>query len=73
MPRVHAKKLSILAICALLETDPAALPQSIRDGWGSIMSGVLKTLREMPAAVEGMLILGFMPYFDDLTLLAYSS
>lgn len=54
MPRVHAKKLTILAICALLETDPAALPPTIQDGWSPIMAGVLKTLREMPAALEGM-------------------
>lgn len=52
MPRVHAKKLTTLAICALLETDPAALPRSFQDGWSTIMAGVLKTLREMPAAVE---------------------
>ncbi|GJJ15816.1 hypothetical protein Clacol_010094 [Clathrus columnatus] len=52
MPRVHAKKLTILAICALFETEPSALPRSIQEGWGSIMAGILKTLREMPGALE---------------------
>ncbi|KAF8510510.1 ARM repeat-containing protein [Hysterangium stoloniferum] len=52
LPRVHAKKLSILAICALFETDPTTLPHTIQEGWSGIMAGVLKLLRELPAAME---------------------
>lgn len=53
LPRVHSKRLSILAICALLEMDPAAVPHSLQDGWSGIMAGVLKIIRELPSAVEG--------------------
>lgn len=53
LPRVHSKRLSILAICALLEMDPAAVPHSLQEGWSGILAGVLKVIRELPAAVEG--------------------
>jgi len=49
---VHAKKLSVLAICALLQMDPAALPHSLQEGWAGIMAGVLKIVRELPGAIE---------------------
>ena len=57
LPRVHAKKLSILAICALLELDPSAQPPSLHDGWAGILAGILKIFRELPGAIEGSLIL----------------
>ena len=53
LPRVHSKRLSILAICALLEIDPAAVPHSLQEGWSGILAGVLKIIRELPGAVEG--------------------
>jgi len=52
MPRVHDKKLSILALCALLEMAPAAVPETLKDGWPGIVGGVLKIFKDLPAAVE---------------------
>ena len=53
LPRVHSKRLSILAICALLEMDPVAVPHSLQESWSGIMAGTLKIIRELPAAIEG--------------------
>lgn len=65
LPRVHAKKLSILAICALLEMDPAAQPPSLHDGWAGILAGILKIIRELPGAVEGGVIQSCSPVPSD--------
>jgi importin-7 len=59
LPRVHDKKLSILALCALLEMDSAAIPESLRDGWTGIVAGILTTFKDLPKAVEGPLPLTF--------------
>jgi importin-7 len=53
LPRVHSKRLSILAICALLEMDPSAVPHSLQEAWSGIVAGVLKIIRELPSAIEG--------------------
>lgn len=53
MPRVHDKKLSILALCALLEMAPGAVPEPLKDGWPGIVAGVLKIFKDLPAAIEG--------------------
>ncbi|KAI3621267.1 nonsense-mediated mrna decay protein [Moniliophthora roreri] len=37
LPRVHDKKLSILALSSLLELDPAAIPEQLREGWPGIV------------------------------------
>ncbi|KAF8576887.1 ARM repeat-containing protein [Ramaria rubella] len=52
LPRVHSKRLSILAICAMLEMDPSAMPPSLQDAWSGIMAGTLKIIRELPGAIE---------------------
>ncbi|KAJ7740236.1 armadillo-type protein [Mycena maculata] len=52
MPRVHDKKLSILALCALLEMAPGAVPETLKDGWPGIVGGVLKIFKDLPAAIE---------------------
>ncbi|KAJ6622613.1 armadillo-type protein [Mycena sp. CBHHK59/15] len=52
LPRVHDKKLTILALCALLEMSPSAVPDSLKDGWPGIVSGVLKIFKDLPGAVE---------------------
>ncbi|KAJ7490549.1 armadillo-type protein [Mycena latifolia] len=52
MPRVHDKKLAILALCALLEMAPGAVPESLKDGWPGIVGGVLKIFKDLPAAIE---------------------
>ncbi|KAF8157919.1 armadillo-type protein [Crassisporium funariophilum] len=52
LPRVHDKKLSILALCALLEMQPESVPESLREGWPGIVGGVLKIFKTLPKAIE---------------------
>ncbi|RPD62608.1 ARM repeat-containing protein [Lentinus tigrinus ALCF2SS1-7] len=52
LPRVHDKKLSIVALCALMELDPASIPESVKEGWPGIVSGALKLFQEYPKAVQ---------------------
>jgi len=51
LPRVHDKRLSIVAICALLEMDPSAVPLPIQDGWHGIVAGALRIFKDYPKAV----------------------
>lgn len=53
LPRVHDKKLTLTALCALLEMDPAAVPEPIREGWPQIVAGALVVFKDLPAAIEG--------------------
>jgi len=53
LPRVHDKKLSVLALCALMEMAPAAVPASLREGWPGIVGGALKIFKTLPKAIEG--------------------
>jgi importin-7 len=57
LKRVHDKKLSILALCALLEMPPASVPESLQDGWASIVGGILQIFKDLPAAIQGWLIM----------------
>ena len=52
LPRVHDKKLSIVALCALMEMDPAAIPESVQAGFPGVVSGALKLFQEFPKAVQ---------------------
>ncbi|KIM40975.1 hypothetical protein M413DRAFT_445750 [Hebeloma cylindrosporum] len=52
LPRVHDKKLSVLALCALMEMAPETVPESLRDGWPGIVGGALKIFKSLPKAVE---------------------
>ncbi|KAJ7075775.1 armadillo-type protein [Mycena belliarum] len=65
MPRVHDKKLSILALCALLEMAPGAVPESLKDGWPGIVGGVLKIFKDLPAAIEARKALEDLDDDDD--------
>ncbi|KAG5643336.1 hypothetical protein DXG03_001055 [Asterophora parasitica] len=51
LPRVHDKKLSILALCALLELAPGAVPESLQSGWPGIVGGILKIFKALPSAI----------------------
>jgi hypothetical protein len=51
LPRVHDKKLSILALCALLELAPAAVPETLQSGWPGIVGGILKIFKDLPKAI----------------------
>ena len=52
LPRVHDKKLSVLALCALLEIPSERVPEALKAGWPGIVGGVLSIFRELPKAVE---------------------
>ncbi|KAH7924546.1 ARM repeat-containing protein [Leucogyrophana mollusca] len=52
LPRVHDKKLSILALCALLELDSARVPENLREGWPAIVGGVLNIFKSLPNAIS---------------------
>jgi importin-7 len=51
LPRVHDKTLSIVALSALLEMEPTAVPAGLRDGWLSIVGGVIRVFQGLPKAV----------------------
>ncbi|KAG1727174.1 armadillo-type protein [Suillus paluster] len=51
LPRVHDKKLSILALCKLLEMEAGAIPEGLRDGWPGIVGGALNIFKTLPQAV----------------------
>lgn len=53
LPRVHDKKLTIMALCALLEMDPSAVPVAVQDVWSNIVAGALHVFKAFPRAVEG--------------------
>ncbi|KAI0317626.1 ARM repeat-containing protein [Amylostereum chailletii] len=52
LPRVHDKKLTIMALCSLMEIDPAAIPPSLQDGWQGIVGATLKVFKGLPKAIE---------------------
>jgi hypothetical protein len=51
LPRVHDKRLSILALCKLLEMEAAAIPDGLRDGWPGIVVGALNIFKTLPQAI----------------------
>ncbi|KAJ7789104.1 hypothetical protein B0H14DRAFT_3574873 [Mycena olivaceomarginata] len=51
MPHMHDKRLAIMALCALLEMAPGAVPESLNDGWLGIAGGMLKIFRDLLEAV----------------------
>jgi hypothetical protein len=53
LPRVHDKKLTIIALCALLEMPADAVPEGLREGWPGIVGGALKVFKTIPKALEG--------------------
>jgi len=51
LPRVYDKKLTIITLCALMELDPAGIPETLREGWPGIVAGALKVFKDLPKAV----------------------
>ncbi|KAH9991238.1 ARM repeat-containing protein [Russula vinacea] len=51
LPRVHDKKLSIVALSALLEMKASAVPAELREGWPGIVGGAIKVFKGLPKAV----------------------
>lgn len=56
LPRVHDKKLTIMALCALLEMDPVQIQEPVKEGWPNIVAGALHVFKGLPDAVAGMFI-----------------
>ena len=54
LPRVHDKKLSILALCTLLEMAPDAVPEPLREGWPGMVGGILRIFKGLPKAIESL-------------------
>ena len=52
LPRVHDKKLTLEALCALMTMDPAAIPTSVQKGWQGLITAALKVFESLPKAVE---------------------
>jgi len=50
--RVHDKKLSIVAIVALIELPPDQVPPSIQPGWPMLMSGIVSLFQTLPVAMK---------------------
>jgi len=53
LPRVHDMKLSIMALCSLLELDEASIPETLKEGWTSIVGGALTVFKMLPEAMSG--------------------
>jgi len=50
--RVHDKKLSIVAIVALIQLPPDQVPPSIQPGWPKLMSGIVSLFQTLPLAMK---------------------
>jgi hypothetical protein len=50
--RVHDKKLSIVAIVALIQLPPDLVPPSIQPGWAKLMSGIVSLFQTLPLAIK---------------------
>ena len=70
LPRVHDKTLSIVALSALLEMEPAAVPAELRDGWLGIVAGAIQVFKGLPKAVAGTWQSEFSSPLPVLTALA---
>ncbi|KAF9240262.1 armadillo-type protein [Melanogaster broomeanus] len=51
LPRLHDKKLSILALCKLMEVDGAMVPAGLQEGWPGIVAGALTIFKDLPQAI----------------------
>lgn len=50
--RVHDKKLSIVAISALLTLRVQDVPSSVQQGWPRLLQGVVRLFQTLPAAIK---------------------
>lgn len=65
--RVHDKKLSIVAIVALIQLPPEQVPQSIQPGWPKLMSGIVNLFQTLPMAIKSKDVDVFSTYGPSLT------
>lgn len=52
--RVHDKKLSIVAISALLTLRAEDVPSSVHQGWPRLLQGIVSLFQTLPAALKSM-------------------
>ncbi|KAF9190108.1 hypothetical protein BGZ50_000457 [Haplosporangium sp. Z 11] len=48
--RVHDKKLSIFALCAILRVPVEQLPPALQNGWPQVLNGILSNFEGLPIA-----------------------
>ncbi|KAF9433333.1 hypothetical protein BGZ76_009597 [Entomortierella beljakovae] len=48
--RVHDKKLSIFALCAILSVPANQLPSTLQSGWPQVLTGILRNFEGLPIA-----------------------
>ena len=53
LPRVYDKRLTIVALSALMEMEPSAIPGPLSEAWKVMVSGALKVFEGLPKAVAG--------------------
>jgi hypothetical protein len=53
--RVHDKKLSISAICALLTLNAQDVPVSVQQGWPRLLQGIVRLFQTLPVALKSEL------------------
>ena len=57
LTRVHDKKLSIVAISALLTLRADEVPSSVQQGWPRLLQGVVRLFQTLPAAMKSTYLL----------------
>lgn len=50
--RVHDKKLSLVALCSILDLPESSIPQTLRGAWGEIMKALVEILEGYPEAID---------------------
>jgi len=53
LPRVYDKRLTVIALSALMEMEQSTIPESLKEGWKFMVSGALKVFEGLPKAVAG--------------------
>lgn len=56
LTRVHDKKLSIVAISALLILRADEVPSSVQQGWPRLLQGVVRLFQTLPAAMKSIFL-----------------
>lgn len=61
--RVHDKKLSIVAISALLTLRSDEIPNSVQQGWPRLLQGIAKLFQTLPIAMKSKRLLPLMALY----------
>jgi importin-7 len=52
LPRVHDKRLSIIALSTLMEMDPSRVPVGLKEGWPGLLGGALHVFETLDEAIS---------------------